>query len=381
MKAKMRKNDVVRSLLDGEFYKIMSVGDEAVMLQQLSCEEKDGKRTFKEIDEVISIAKGIFDELFYIVEAAQAPVPEDEFEISGGKLLRNGQKIETGTLVPDEIKTLIPGAVIMTVKSRTEGKLDLFHYDVETDKFTKMSDAKGEIELVYLNDSAGITGFLMKNSEKVLLPAKDKSDDPLEAESVWESVRFYDGARGIYASENELEMPVIGEKTCFTIARNDDGEEKHILLFKASAGAKRVTTTDGKQAWVCPKQLPKERTLIRRFVLEYSPEVFVPYITADEVEFNGTNKNLLECRDEDGNFVFVTEEGIVHSNWGHGKRYAIGQDVLDVVAEYPRPISLNFEGRTITTFTFAKESYAGVAKIRVEKTRDRGFVTTIEEIK
>ena len=153
MKTEFRKNegDVVRSLLDGMFYRVLNISEESVTAKPVEEEDIDGKRVFIETPaDTIDVNRNVFDELFFVVEKAPATVPGDgTFSISNGMFLKNGNRIETGTLVPVEIMALIPGAVLLTVRSRTEGKLDLFHYDVETDEFHKLTNAKDRIEFVY----------------------------------------------------------------------------------------------------------------------------------------------------------------------------------------------------------------------------------------
>ena len=159
MKTEFRKNegDVVRSLLDGMFYRVLNISEESVTAKPVEEEDIDGKRVFIETPaDTIDVNRNVFDELFFVVEKAPATVPGDgTFSISNGMFLKNGNRIETGTLVPVEIMALIPGAVLLTVRSRTEGKLDLFHYDVETDEFHKLTNAKDRIEFVYGYGSQG----------------------------------------------------------------------------------------------------------------------------------------------------------------------------------------------------------------------------------
>ena len=167
MKTEFRKNegDVVRSLLDGMFYRVLNISEESVTAKPVEEEDIDGKRVFIETPaDTIDVNRNVFDELFFVVEKAPATVPGDgTFSISNGMFLKNGNRIETGTLVPVEIMALIPGAVLLTVRSRTEGKLDLFHYDVETDEFHKLTNAKDRIEFVYGYGSPTATTWKRQN--------------------------------------------------------------------------------------------------------------------------------------------------------------------------------------------------------------------------
>ena len=128
MKAGKRKNegDVVKSFLDGKLYRINGSDEKAVELSHVQeSENDDGKKYFTPTSEKpVTVRSCVFDEFFYLYEKAPAKAPENgEFVIRDGVLLRNGKKVECGTLVPLEIKALIPGAVILTVRSREEGRM------------------------------------------------------------------------------------------------------------------------------------------------------------------------------------------------------------------------------------------------------------------
>ena len=380
MKTEFREGDVVRSLLDGMFYRVLSVGEGSVSAAPVEEEEADGKRVFiRTRVDTIEVNHNVFDELFYVVEKAPAAVPDEGmFTISNGLFLKDGNRIETGTLVPVEIMALIPGAVLLTVRSRTEDKLDLFHYDVETDEFHKLTNAKDSIRFVY--GCGPITGFVVTTREKVELPAEGDGDGTEEAESVMQSVRFYDGCSWLYSTEGNLdsEEPLIGELVSSTTADDWKGRKTNVVQFATSDACKCTVTTDGKYVWVRDRENDGKRTRVTKIELVYEDGSY-PMVSGDQVSFSGSIEKVLSCRDEDHNSVFVTAEGIVHSNYGHGKRLAIGRDVLEAVERYPVPVSLNFNGSRDTTFIFGNENY-GACRIRVVKTRDRGFVTTVEEI-
>ena len=383
MKTEFRKNegDVVRSLLDGMFYRVLNISEESVTAKPVEEEDIDGKRVFIETPaDTIDVNRNVFDELFFVVEKAPATVPGDgTFSISNGMFLKNGNRIETGTLVPVEIMALIPGAVLLTVRSRTEGKLDLFHYDVETDEFHKLTNAKDRIEFVYGYGS--VTGFVVTTNEKVEIPAD--GDNMEEAELVVQSIRFYSDSSWLFATDGSVGAeyyPLVGGRVSFNNADDWQGRTAHVVQFASSDACREVWTIEGRHLWVRDPDNDGERSTVTKIELAYEEGHPYPEISCDRVSFSGTIEKILACKDEDHNSVFVTAEGIVHSNYGHGKRLAIGRDVLEAVEQYPVPISLNFNGSRDTTFIFGNENY-GACRIRVVKTRDRGFVTTVEEIR
>lgn len=382
MKTEIRKNegDVVRSLLDGMFYRILSIKEESVLAKPVAEEEVDGERVFVETQvDLIEVDRRVFDELFFVVEKAPAAVPDEGmFTISNNLLLKNGIRVETGTLVPVEIMALIPGAVLLTVRSRTEGKLDLFHYDVEADEFHKLTLGKDRIQLVYRHGP--VTGFIVTESAKVEIPAE--GDSTKEAEAVIQSIRFYSDSCWLFSTDGRDSTdfyPLIGDRISFIIADDRQDVATHILQTATSDACRYVQTTDGRYLWVRDPENDGKRTTVTKVELAYEEERPYPAVSCDRVSFSGTIDKILACRDEEHNSVFVTAEGIVHSNYGHGKRLAIGQDVLEAVEKYPVPVSLNFNGSRDTTFVFGNENY-GACRIRVVKTCDRGYVTTVEEI-
>lgn len=384
MKTEMRKGTIVRSLIDGEFYKLISAGDEA-MFSRLNCEEQDGKTVYTEVEDIISVAAKAAGDIFYVVEQ---PVPEcpatEEFKITGGMFLQNDRQIETGTLVPVEIKALIPGAVILTVKSLTEGKLDLFHYNVEEDKFRKLTKGKDDLQLVYRRGL--VTGFVVteRTISFVRCDEEEGNTDPdvsywKPEETVKQSVRYYYGGHRLFATDSEEGSSVVGDKLPEVILRDGNID---LQLFATSSAYTLVEDKDGNYVEVRDPKNDGKRTKATMIYLAYEDENQSPVVKKREVDFPGVIDKVLPCNDEDGNIVFVTTgpDGIVHSNWGHSPRRAVGKEVSVVMEEYPIPLDLSFEGDRICTFTFANANYK-VCKIRVVKTFDRGFVTTIEEIR
>ena len=385
MKTEMRKGTIVRSLIDGEFYKLISAGDEALMFSRLNCEEQDGKAVYTEVGDLISVAAKAAGDIFYVVEQPAPERPADEeFKIAGGMFLQKDRQIETGTLVPIEIKALIPGAVILTVKSLTEGKLDLFHYDVEEDKFRKLTKGKDDLQLVYRRGL--VTGFVVteRTISFVRCDEEEGNTDPdvsylKPEETVKQSVRYYYGGHRLFATDPEEGSSVVGDKLPEVILRDGNID---LQLFATSSAYTLVEDKDGNYVEVRDPKNDGKRTKATMIYLAYEDENQSPVVKEREVEFPGVIDKVLPCNDEDGNIVFVTTgpDGIVHSNWGHSPRRAVGKEVSVVMEEYPIPLDLSFEGDRICTFTFANANYK-VCKIRVVKTFDRGFVTTIEEIR
>ncbi len=382
----IKNGTVVHSLVDGNFYRNISAGNETLMFSRLNVSEgQDGKTVYTDMEDVISVSAEAAKDIFCIVEQ---PVPErpadEEFKIAEGLFLHNDRKIETGTLVPLEIKALIPGAVILTVKSRNEGKLDLFHYDVEEDKFKKLAEGKDDLQLVYRREL--VTGFVV-TERTVSCVRCDEAEGSTDSdasnwkpeETVKQSVRYYYGAHRLFATDPEVGPAVVGDKLPEVMLRDGNTD---LQIFAYSKAYTLVEDKDGNYVEVRDPKNDGKRTRVTVIQLSHNDEDPAPDVIKWDIDFPGVIARVLPCNDEDENLVFVTTgpDGIVYSNWGHYPRRAVGKEVSTVVEQYPIPLTLSFEGDRNTYFTFANANYA-VCRIRVVKTFDRGFVTTIEEIK
>ena len=384
MKAGNRKNegDVVKSFLNGELYRISKFGEKAVEIVPVEENESDdGKKRFTPTSEKpVTVRSCVFDEFFYLYEKAPAKAPENgEFVIRDGVLLRNGKKVECGTLVPLEIKALIPGAVILTVRSREEGRMDLFHYNVDEDAFSKLANAKSDLELVYRHKD--VTGFIVTEMETITI-CNDEDDSPEDIETVKQSVRYYRGKNRLFSSDaGWTAFPIIGNQVPCNVHAGSD-PVTHVQLFATSNAVRLVKDDFGNEYFTHDPENDGRRTMVTKIELAYYDEVSEPQVTIDCIEFPGLIGQVLTCNDEDHNFVFVTEKpaGIIHSNYGHFYRRAVGEEVSSVVQDYPIPLSLSLMSPSDTVFAFGNKNYE-LCRIRVVKTRDRGFVTTIEEIK
>ena len=384
MKAGNRKNegDVVKSFLDGELYRINGSDEKAVELSHVQeSENDDGKKYFTPTSEKpVTVRSCVFDEFFYLYEKAPAKAPENgEFVIRDGVLLRNGKKVECGTLVPLEIKALIPGAVILTVRSREEGRMDLFHYNVEEDAFSKLANAKSDLELVYRHKD--VTGFIVTEMETITI-CNEEDDSPEKVETIKQSIRYYRGEKKIFSSDAGWSaFPVVGSWVPCSVNTCSD-PVTHVQLFQTSHALRLVKDECGTEYYVHDAENDGKRTMVTKVDLAYYDEVSDPLVTIYCIEFPGLIGQILPCNDEDHNFVFVTEKpaGIIHSNYGHFYRRAVGEEVSSVVQDHPIPLSLSPMSPCDTIFAFGNRNYE-LCRIRVVKTRDRGFVTTIEEIK
>lgn len=211
-------------------------------------------------------------------------------------------------------------------------------------------------------------GVLLRNGKKV--------------ETIKQSIRYYRGEKKIFSSDAGWSaFPVVGSWVPCSVNTGSD-PVTHVQLFQTSHALRLVKDECGTEYYVHDAENDGKRTMVTKVDLAYYDEVSDPLVTIYCIEFPGLIGQILPCNDEDHNFVFVTEKpaGIIHSNYGHFYRRAVGEEVSSVVQDHPIPLSLSPMSPCDTIFAFGNRNYE-LCRIRVVKTRDRGFVTTIEEIK
>ena len=391
---KTRPGNIVKSSVDGRYYQVCKTAgnDGTVKIVLMSATtDSDGKMVYEETGAIpMDIAEGIYDNLFEVVEKAPAQVANmHEFTVAGGKLYRFQKKIETGSHRCKTILAYLPGAIVMTVKSLSKGKQDLFMFtyedydpDCPNEAFEPMARGFDEAKLVYQNDN--ITGFIFSQFGTLVLPPKG-DEAPEELETIMQTVAFYDHSEEfayyegtapiILKDENGEERkeryPVFGEKVF-------ENKEKDMDLFLLSTG---ITVKKFNGEWVIDQEKYGDFTVSSKITVHYEyGREYRPDVSIDTIKFNGTASKILPCADDDKNFVFVTDEGICYSNYGRFKLYALGEEVLAAVEEYPVPAGFEFGGRRLSTFKFAKADYSGAVKITVEKTDQIGYITKVEPI-
>ena len=362
--------DIFKDARTGLYFKVERKCEEMIDLLPVEKTEEDGETVFRQNDnESLAVPEKTFGYFFRLEKEAEEKVPaEGEYSIEDGKLLHGGDRLETGTLVPLEILTGTPGGIVLIVKSRTEGKQDLFLYNLRHDDFTKLADGYDRFSLVDLDRDENM--ILADNSREVEIPSETDGEPAIRETAVTQTVFVFDGAYELFV---ETGLP-LGKPFSFP-GLCDKGD---VVLFINDRGYREVNTVGGETVTVVDPDRTGERTYVSRFIVDRENPYDYEGIEHDKCSFAGVAKAFVPTHDEEGNFLVITEEGIVHTNFGHGIRVAKGQEVLDAVREYPIPLGLGFGGRTETVFVLGNEQYE-VARIRVVKTRDRGYVTTVEK--
>lgn len=366
-----RINDKFRSLIDGKDYIVTGINGGSICLKETA----DENAVEKEVPE-----KGLFR--FFVFTGNDTPYPspkEGEYTVESGKLFRNGEKVETGTLFISNIVGTTESGVYLAVRSKDDKeKVDLFLYrpGPKADAFIRIMVGKDDY-VVFYNDNR-VIGVAARDTQLIDLPTKE-GEEPEKANAATEVVRFLHGATALY--EDDFAMTGYVHKTCaaFEARHEDDEEAVQDVVFIANRQMKKVEGADGLTYHVWPAK-KTEQALITRYRVTFHKEDDSCMVTADRrFTVEGDVQEVLPVHDDERNVIVVTDKQFVFSNFGHTHRWASGQEALDIVEKYPHLLKVEFSrDNRVTTFTLGNEGYEAVT-VRVEKTRDRGFVNTITE--
>ena len=370
-------NAIVKNEANGQMFRVKALHEGIYVLapvQEIVLE--DGQKEYPDIQDaaVWTMKKEVFEIICkVVVEAPPVALNEEDIAVSEGRLFVCGEPVECGTLHIVEVAAVIPTGAILRVRSKDGKGIDLKFYDVDGDIFHDMTSGKDEAQLVYQDEA--VTAFLVLKKDQVKLPADEEDEEDAEditATAVDRSLRFYEGWRGIKMIPN-----VYGDLT----DRRKDGDAD-VLLFTTDDGLKDVYDVYGDRVMVEDDETAGTETRMVKVVISRDDDRKVQIGAPVFRTFHG--RVLETMYGADGNYVFVTDrDAIVNTNIvGTFYRTAVGRDVVKAVQGHPVPVSVNVPdgNRAKTIFIFATEDGANVCRITVEKTRDRGFVTKIEEI-
>lgn len=366
---KARKRDVFESKINGRTYLVENVAvDGSVrIIEQVE----------DEAPEILEVTQEVLDN-FFLFKGNDTPVPapkDGEFVIEEGRFLHNGSPVQIGTLIPVEVVAGIPGNVLLTVKSRSDGYLDLFQYNIERDRFETILVSHADYKIIFNDDSCW--GVLVTDKKEFELPAKE-GEEPEKRAGIRQRVTFFSGGIPVCNDGNiEKDGTLLGN-LWHTHVEEDESKKRTVLLYAGEESVTELEDKNGKTFYSLSPEKDGARTIVREYTVdvtsvEEEDEYGSCCVGIRKVSFDGILKKVQPVYD--GNYVFVTDDGIVYSNFGHGKRIAKGRDVLKAVDEFPYLISTKI-GDRINVFTFGNEEYR-TCEIKVEKTSDRGYVTTV----
>lgn len=360
---KLIKGTVFKNLVDGCLYMAEKSGADPVPVKKVTANE-DGSYTDCGVTASYPAAKmGI---LFTVVSV---PVP-DAASVSIGSgtdraMYIDGVRIGTGSLVLKDILGTVKGGVIATADAKDDDGKDLFFYSIAEDRFYKISTGWDTYYMVENGNEKFVV--FMQNRYPVTLP---DGENTKEATAVESRVCFYDGGRLVDESD------IHGSTSSLPILyKFRDANDTLTFAIVSDRPLVPAETTDG------------DRVMIEGEKDGYATAAIfsIPgFCVFNEISFPCRRLDGCLFEKATGNFVFVTDEGIVHSNLGHGARIAGGADVLEAVASHPVPVKLDVPNPSHCSFYFCSAAEDGevpdVVKISVEKTRDRGYITEIAKI-
>lgn len=365
-KRNSRISDVVKRY-DGDLFVVTKVSGQEISLAPAK-EDEAGLYHQVEGADAISVPAGTFDEYFTLMMAAPAETPNVQtYLVENGELYHDGELLDTGSREVVEIKAACAGHLILSVTPEKQpGREELVSYNVETGKIFSFGLKNDRFTVIHSDDHHIVV--IAIDNRKVMYP--DRDGVLKEGETL---------ARTCHVINTEEEDPYLG--ATYTGSTPDIGEYEvlpgshgisKIIVFASNRSFDTVETDTGDFANVL---LPETGRYTATVVLLRDRGS-----VGDRVApFDGRIKKIIPCHDG-WSVVFVTDRGIVHSNFGHFYRQAVGKKVLEAVKNHPLPLKLEVVNEQKTVFTFADPATYKIAVITVEKAKDddSGFHTSVE---
>ena len=290
-----------------------------------------------------------------------------------GKLFIKDEEIESGSLNIVEVLSLVkPGSVLLKALSdNKENAFTIIEYNYYDDSFNTIidnytSDLKlvgsdlGEIFLINHEVSEVITVEEPGEETSVL---KDK-----EIQTRYTSLFVYNhsGGKDFIDLEDPVDKLFVKKET-----------DSHIvLIFKTSDCFISVEDYDGECYDVVESLDKGDETILEYIFMKVdSDEEFLVYESNYTHHVSGL-KDLRVTYKDDFSLILVFEDKFIYTNNGYHHRIASGKEALDLINKYPHFIKIE-PGITENTFILANDA-GDIAKLKVIKTNDRGFVTSIE---
>ena len=345
-----RLNDKMMNMVTGAEVKIVAINGEEVTFD-------DG--TVLTMDKVNACFKFVSND---------TPYPAPNVEVNGNEVIVDGVKVVTGIMKPIKVVATIPGAALILVEGK-DSKKNLVRFDAVKGEFNHnaIAEAIDDVRVLYEKDGILVYSVVTENDRKVV-------DEDNDKEAV---VKDY--ADRVYVIKDG---DVIGQffnmnldKHVETIAA-DDGQIQ--LFFERSKKLDTKEDTDGYDFYVVSDMdgVDLVEIAIVEEIDEETEEVADVY-TDSYCAHYGEVKKIAQIHEDNGVMV-VTGNGI-HI---YGRRHmAIGQDVLDAVAEHPILVRFTAAGGSHNhdTFVLSDDKYNTVF-IRVERVGGPvGYVTKIAE--
>ena len=378
---KNKVNAIVKNAADGLAYRVIDETADVVVLAPVrEAVDENGDVSYEAINApAVKMPQKVFDVLCgeVIVEAPPAELSAGDVVVSNGRMEICGNPVECGTLYVNKVAAVVPGGVIVEVRSKDGTGIDLKFYDVDEDRFVRMTSDKDAADLVYQDGK--VTAFIVEKKTDVKIPVNNDDDEDEDedgdtyecAVAIDRSLRFYKNGQGIKMIDG-----VFGD----LVDTRKEGTSD-VMLFATDNGYRDVYDTSGYPVTIADDAIAGEDTRTVKVVVSHDEngDAWV-----EEPAYRVFHGRILDTMyGVDGNYVFITDcDAIVNMNTEKGRFYrtACGKDVVDAVRRYPVPVGIDVPVPTKTVFTFTTEDMTSICTITVDKTRDRGYVTKIEEI-
>lgn len=296
------------------------------------------------------------------------PYPAPTAEVNGNEVVVDGVKVVTGIMKPIKVVATVPGAALILAEGK-DSKKNLVRFDAVKGEFNHnaIAEAIDDVRVLYEKDGILVYSVVTENDRKVV-------DEDNDKEAV---VKDY--ADRVYVIKDG---DVIGQffnmnldKHVETIAA-DDGQIQ--LFFERSKKLDTREDTDGYDFYVVSDMdgVDLVEIAIVEEIDEETEEVADVYANSYCAHY-GEVKRISQIHGD--NWVMIVTSNGIHI---YGRRHmAIGQDVLDAVAEHP--ILVRFTAASgshnYDTFVLSDDKYNTVF-IRVERVGGPvGYVTKITE--
>lgn len=345
-----RLNDKMKSMVTGAEATITAINGEEVTFD-------DGT--------VISMDK--VNACFEFV-SNDTPYPAPAAEVNGNEVVVDGVKVVTGIMKPIKVVAAVPGAALILTEGK-DSKKNLVRFDAVKGEFNHNAIAESidDVRVLYEKDGILVYSVVTENDRKVV-------DEDNDRETV---VKDYTDC--VYVIKDG---DVIGQFCNMNLDKHvktitaDDGQIQ--LFFERSKKLDTREDTDGYDFYVVSDMdgVDLVEIAIVEEIDEETEEVGDIYANSYCAHY-GEVKRISQIHGDNGVMV-VTGNGI-HI---YGRRHmAIGQDVLDAVAEHPILVRFTAAGgsHNYDTFVLSDDKYNTVF-IRVERVGGPvGYVTKIAE--
>ena len=295
------------------------------------------------------------------------PYPAPTAEVNGNEVIVDGVKVVTGIMKPIKVVATIPGAALILAEGK-DSKKNLVRFDAVKGEFNHnaIAEAIDDVKVLYEKDGILVYSVVTENDRKVV---EDNDEEAVVKDYTDRVYVIKDGdVIGQFCNMNL-------DKHVETIIA-DDGQIQ--LFFERSKKLDTREDTDGYDFYVVSDMDGVdivEITIVEE-IDEETEEVVDVYANSDCAHY-GEAKRISQIHGDNGVMV-VTSNGI-HI---YGRRHmAIGQDVLDAVAEHPILVRFTAAGGSHNhdTFVLSDDKYNTVF-IRVERVGGPvGYVTKISQ--